>query len=159
MAGELNLVSSTTVTSSVASVELTGIDATYDIYKLVITNARSVNVAGAGWRLRWLVSGSPETGTDHYTQLMYHYGASDFTWSGVATDYRYSGNNLMYIGVGGAGCNQCDISHCVGGRIKVIQGSKAAIKLCLSGRVIRIKRIGDFALHFSIPCAIPGYSG
>ena len=38
MAGELNLVSSTTVTSILASVELTGIDTTYDIYKLVITN-------------------------------------------------------------------------------------------------------------------------
>tara|TARA_B100001939_G_scaffold346838_1_gene366705 strand:- start:1991 stop:2530 length:540 start_codon:yes stop_codon:yes gene_type:complete len=107
MAGELNLVSSTTVTSSVASVELTGIDTTYDIYKLVITNARAVNVAGAGWRLRWLVSGSAETGNNHFTQLMYHYGASDFTWSGIATDYRYSGNNQMYIGVGGADTGEC----------------------------------------------------
>ena len=39
---------------------------------------------------------------------MYHYGASDFTWSGIATDYgRYSGNNRMYIGVGGADTGEC----------------------------------------------------
>ena len=102
MAGELNLVSSTTVTSDVASVSLTGIDTTYDIYKVLITNARGNDVSANSWRMRWIVGGSPETGNDYYTQWFRHYGTIDFQWNGLATDYRYSGNNLMYLGEGGA---------------------------------------------------------
>ena len=107
MSGELNLVSSTTVTSDTASVSLTGIDSTYDIYKLLITNARGNNVAANSWRMRWLVSSSPETGNNYYTQWFRHYGVSDFTWNGLATDYRYSGNDLMYLGEGGADTGEC----------------------------------------------------
>ena len=100
MADELNLVSSVTVTSDVSYVDLTGIDATYDIYRVVVHNARPNNTSGGGWRMRWLVSSSPETGNNHFTQWASHTGAADFQWYGLATDYRYSGNDLMYIGDG-----------------------------------------------------------
>ena len=100
MAGELNLVSSVTVSSDVSYVDLTGTDATYDIYRVVIHNARVNNTSGGGWRMRWLVSSSPEPGNNHYTQWASHTGAGDFQWYGLATDYRYSGNDLMYIGDG-----------------------------------------------------------
>lgn len=100
MAGELILVNSTTVTSDVSSVSLTGIDTTYDIYKVLITNARGNNTSANSWRMRWIVGGSPETGNTYYTQWDMHYGTGDFTWVGLATDYRYNGNDLMYIGDG-----------------------------------------------------------
>ena len=38
MSGSLVLIDSETVTSSTATVELTGIDSTYDVYQVVISN-------------------------------------------------------------------------------------------------------------------------
>ena len=107
---QLNLITSTTVTSDVASVSLTGIDATYDIYKVIIFNARSNNVAGGSWRGRWLVSGSPETGNTYYTQwyrFRYTSASNDMIYGGLATDYRYNGNTLMYFGDAGADTGEC----------------------------------------------------
>jgi len=107
MAGELILVNSTTVTSDVSSVTLTGIDTTYDIYKVLITNARPNNTSGNSWRMRWIVGGSPETGNNYFTQTPRHVATADFQWYGVATDYRYSGATLMYIGDGSSDTGEC----------------------------------------------------
>ena len=43
MAGSLVLIQETTVSSSVASVSLTGIDSTFDVYKVVYDNLGQVN--------------------------------------------------------------------------------------------------------------------
>tara|TARA_S200002703_G_scaffold31981_1_gene27950 strand:- start:380 stop:928 length:549 start_codon:yes stop_codon:yes gene_type:complete len=107
---QLNLVSSTTVTSNVASVSLTGIDATYDIYRIIIFNARPDDVAGNSWQARWLVSGSPETGNTYYTQwyrFRYSSVQDDVLYGGLATDYRYNGNTVIYLGDGSGDTNEC----------------------------------------------------
>ena len=106
MSGELILVNSTTVTSDVAYVSLTGIDTTYDIYKVIITNARANNTSGNSWRMRWIVGGSAETGNQYLTQLANHYAHGDFQWAGVAVDYRYNGANQLYIGNGSSGTGE-----------------------------------------------------
>jgi len=107
MAGELILVNSTTVTSDVSSVTLTGIDTTYDIYKVLITNARPNNTSGNSWRMRWIVGGSPEIGNNYFTQYASHNAVNNFQWSGLTTDPRYSGNTLMYIGDGSSDTGEC----------------------------------------------------
>lgn len=100
MAGELNLITSTTVTSDVSYVDLTGTDATYDIYRVIVHNARPNNTSGNSWRMRWLVSGSAETGDQYFTQFNTQYATGDFNWAGVAVDYRYNGANQFYLGNG-----------------------------------------------------------
>ena len=64
MPGSLVLVQETTVSSSTASVTLTGIDSTYDVYKVVL-NKVSVDTDNSHLRFRVTVSGSPDT-TSNY---------------------------------------------------------------------------------------------
>ena len=133
MAGELNLVSSTTVTSDVASVSLTGIDTTYDIYKVLITNARGNNVAANSWRMRWIVGGSPETGNNYFSQWFRHYGTVDFQYNGLATDYRYSGNTLMYLGEGGADTGESFNANASGDLLAIKGGGYRKAKQTCTG--------------------------
>ena len=98
----LTLINTQTITSPVSSVSITGIDATYPIYRVIVYNARIAS--GSGWQMRWLVGGTPETGNNHYSQwhrLRYQANNNDILYGGIATDYRYSGNDRMYIGDGG----------------------------------------------------------
>jgi hypothetical protein len=64
MAGSLIKIQETTVTSAVASVTLTGIDSTYDVYQLVINDLTPVTI-NADMKLRVTESGTPNT-TSNY---------------------------------------------------------------------------------------------
>ena len=68
MPGSLVLVQETTVSSSTASVTLTGIDSTYDVYKVVL-NKVSVDTDNSHLRFRVTVSGSPDT-TSNYDKAV-----------------------------------------------------------------------------------------
>ncbi len=64
MAGSLIKIAETTVSSAVASVTLTGIDSTYDVYKVILSKV-SVDTDNSHLRFRVTVSGSPDT-TSNY---------------------------------------------------------------------------------------------
>jgi hypothetical protein len=64
MAGSLIKIAETTVSSSTASVTLTGIDSTYDVYKLIATNVVPVDTNKFLF-LRFTESGTPNT-TSNY---------------------------------------------------------------------------------------------
>ena len=64
MAGSLIKISETTVSSSVSSVTLTGIDSTYDVYKLVANNV-TPSADGNEIRMRFTVGGTAQT-TSNY---------------------------------------------------------------------------------------------
>tara|TARA_R100000149_G_C5835083_1_gene109185 strand:- start:13 stop:534 length:522 start_codon:yes stop_codon:yes gene_type:complete len=68
MPGSLVLIQETTVSSAVASVTLTGIDSTYDVYKVVL-NKVSVDTENSHLRFRVTVSGSPDT-TSNYDKAV-----------------------------------------------------------------------------------------
>jgi hypothetical protein len=64
MAGSLVKISEETVTSAVASVTLTGIDSTYDVYKVVYSNLVSATDASIGsnfFQARFTESGTPNS--------------------------------------------------------------------------------------------------
>ena len=68
MAGSLIKIAETTVSSATASVSLTGIDTTYDVYKVVLNNV-SVDTDNSHLRFRVTVSGSPDT-TSNYDKVV-----------------------------------------------------------------------------------------
>lgn len=87
MAGSLIKIDEEIVSSSVATVTLTGIDSNYDVYK-VVTNNIDVDTDAATSRLRVTVSGSADS-TSNYDQA-----AKVFITSGFGTS---SGTNLDRI--------------------------------------------------------------
>ena len=87
MAGSLVKIDEEIVSSAVATVTLTGIDSTYDVYK-VVTNNIDVDTDAATSRLRVTVSGSADS-TSNYDQ-----SAKVFITSGLGNS---SGNNLDRI--------------------------------------------------------------
>ena len=66
MAGSLVLIQETTVSSAVASLNLTGINSTYDVYKVVVSNMQP-DTDVQQLRKRFTESGTPNT-TSNYDQ-------------------------------------------------------------------------------------------
>ena len=64
MAGSLVLIQETTVSSGVSSVSLTGIDSTFDVYKVVTTNIVPAT-DGTTFRIRFTESGTPNTSANY----------------------------------------------------------------------------------------------
>ena len=64
MPGSLVLIQETTVSSGVSSVSLTGIDSTYDVYKVVYNNVQPATDAQK-IQIRFTVSGSPDTSSNY----------------------------------------------------------------------------------------------
>ena len=60
MAGSLIKIAETTVSSAVASVTLTGIDSTYDVYKVVLSDI-ATDTDNVFLETRVTVSGTPDT--------------------------------------------------------------------------------------------------
>ncbi len=64
MAGSLNKISETTVSSAVASVTLTGIDSTYDVYKLIGSNFQCAT-DDKNLIVHFTVSGTADTSSNY----------------------------------------------------------------------------------------------
>ena len=64
MAGSLIKIAETTVTSAVASVTLTGIDSTYDVYMVRFNNV-TPDTNDVAFQLRFTVSGTPDTSANY----------------------------------------------------------------------------------------------
>ena len=64
MSGSLRLIQETTVSSAVASVTLTGIDSTYDVYMVQVINV-ATDTDAQGLRFRFTVSGTPDTSSNY----------------------------------------------------------------------------------------------
>ena len=64
MAGSLIKIDEEIVTSAVASVTLTGIDSTYDVYMVKVNNVKSVNDA-VTLRVRFTVSGTADSSANY----------------------------------------------------------------------------------------------
>ena len=107
MAGSLIKIAETTVTSAVASVTLTGIDSTYDVY-MVRFNNFTPSVDGQQARIRFTVSGTPDTSFNYdyafkdlradttfgnVSNTNNDYGILD----GLGTGTSESGNGIMYL--------------------------------------------------------------
>ena len=95
MAGSLVKIAETTVTSAVASVTLTGIDSTYDVYMVQLNNVTTVN-DGPTVQVRFTVSGTADTSSNY-----------DFANKMLRTDTTFSnesgtnGNKLFpFVGIG-----------------------------------------------------------
>tara|TARA_R100000234_G_C4989185_1_gene174700 strand:+ start:1002 stop:1517 length:516 start_codon:yes stop_codon:yes gene_type:complete len=84
MAGSLIKIAETTVSSAVASVTLTGIDSTYDVYQLVIRNLQSANDNTAS---RYRVTKGGTVQTDSEYDNVYKYLTTSGTFgNGSATN-------------------------------------------------------------------------
>ena len=107
MAGSLIKIAETTVSSAVASVTLTGIDSTYDVYKVVISGY--LNSTASGQRLRVTVSGTPDTTSNYDFAGKFLRSDTSFTtgnntnqdegqYSGLAVSTSpNSGNHILYL--------------------------------------------------------------
>ena len=109
MAGSLIKIAETTVSSAVASVTLTGIDSTYDVYKVVINNCEIDTATSSHILCRVTVSGTPDT-TANYdrarkqlradTTFANSAGANEtFTYIGqsINSTANYQVNLTMYL--------------------------------------------------------------
>ena len=76
MPGSLVLVQETTVSSSTASVSLTGIDSTYDVYMCRFNNVTFTTSSNTGFRARVTVSGTADT-TSNYDRASIGMRADD----------------------------------------------------------------------------------
>ena len=73
MAGSLIKIAETTLSGTVSSVTLLGIDTTYDVYKVVISNAQ-VTTDESDVKIRFTESDTPNT-TANYDSAHYHLSA------------------------------------------------------------------------------------
>ena len=109
MAGSLIKIDEEIVTSAVASVTLTGIDSTYDVYQVVINNCEIDTATASHILCRVTVSGTPDT-TANYDRARKVFrtdttftndGASNqtFTYIGaqINTTTNYQHNSIMYL--------------------------------------------------------------
>ena len=64
MAGSLIKIAETTVSSATASVSLTGIDSTYDVYMVKYNNV-TFSVDGVTFSMRFLTSSTPDTSSNY----------------------------------------------------------------------------------------------
>ena len=107
MAGSLIKIDEEIVTSAVASVTLTGIDSTYDVYMVKYNNAIP-NTDSSGFRFRVTVSGTADT-TANYdtankqlasdTTFVNNYGtnATEFGIVSLGTAGNESSNGIIYL--------------------------------------------------------------
>ena len=95
MAGSLIKITETTVSSAVASVTLTGIDSTYDVYMIRINNVIP-ETDGNDFKLRVTESGTPNT-TANY----------DYAYKRLRADTTFSNN-------GSQNNNELDLSTSIG---------------------------------------------
>ena len=110
MAGSLIKIDEEIVTSAVASVSLLGIDSTYDVYKLVISNYQSASSQSISMRVT--ESGTPNTTANYDEASKYLQSHSAFTnfsntnqTSGfltttvgdTTTNSAYNGNTTVYL--------------------------------------------------------------
>ena len=72
MAGNLIKIAETTVSSNTATVSLTGIDTTYDVYNLKYFNC-FLDTASSRLRIRFTVSGSADTNSNYKYVYVDHY--------------------------------------------------------------------------------------
>ena len=84
MAGSLVKIAETTVSSAVASVTLTGIDSTYDVYKVVVSNMQP-DTDIQQLRKRFTESGTPNT-TANYDQAYKRFRAENTFQNTSATN-------------------------------------------------------------------------
>ena len=107
MAGSLVKIDEEIVTSAVASVTLTGIDSTYDVYMVKINGY--LNSTASGQRLRVTVSGTPDTTANYDFAGKFLRADTSFTTGNAtnATEGQYSGlavstspnagNHILYL--------------------------------------------------------------
>ena len=89
MAGSLIKIDEEIVTSAVASVSLTGIDSTYDVYKVVINNCEIDTGTTSHILCRVTVSGTPDT-TANYDRARKQLRADTTFANSSATNETYS---------------------------------------------------------------------
>ena len=99
MAGSLVKIQETTVSSAVASVTLTGIDSTYDVYQVVINNVQSVNDA-VGVYIRVTTSGTADSDSEY-----------DYANKGIRADASFDNNastnqDKAIFGISGTGTGE-----------------------------------------------------
>ena len=103
MAGALIKLDEEIVTSAVASVTLTGIDSTYDVYMVQMTNCKTVADARTFY-LRFTASGGTPNTTNNYDRAMLN----------LRTDATFTENhntNQTFIGLGQAGTGTSEINN------------------------------------------------
>ena len=97
MAGSLIKIDEEIVTAAVASVTLTGIDSTYDVYMVQYLNV-FMSSSGANNRIRFTVSGSADTSANYDVARKQMYTNQAF--------YNSAGANATYINSLGLGTTQ-----------------------------------------------------
>mgnify|MGYP001311159901 FL=1 len=99
MAGSLIKIAETTVSSATASVTLTGIDSTYDVYKVQLVNVVTETDA-RGLNFRFTVSGSADTSSNYDRAFRNFRGDSAFT------DINYENQSVLDLGTIGTGTQE-----------------------------------------------------
>lgn len=82
MSGSLNLISSVSVSSATATVTLTGIDSTYDVYRIIGSNLRP-DIAGI-LEARVTKSGSAQTDSEYDVAMLGIYTGGSYVNEGDA---------------------------------------------------------------------------
>ena len=107
MAGSLVLIQETTVSSATATVTLTGIDSTYDVYTVLLNNV--AGTADANFNMRVTTSGTADSDSEYDTASAILKSASSFgstsdeneaQWrinSTVGTDTGEQTNHTIYL--------------------------------------------------------------
>jgi len=104
MAGSLIKIQETTVTSAVASVTLTGIDSTYDVYMVKVNQMESVN-DNVNPFLRFTVSGTGDSSADY-----------DYAFKNLRTDSSFGNEavtNDNEINLDNIGTNTGEQFNCI----------------------------------------------
>jgi hypothetical protein len=101
MAGSLIKIDEEIVTSAVASVTLTGIDSTYDVYMVKVVNC-TPDTDGVSLQFRVTESGTPNS-TANYDYAMKNLRAAASFSNGSATNQT---NGLITAGLTGSGTNE-----------------------------------------------------
>jgi len=104
MAGSLIKIAEETVTSAVASVTLTGISSTYDVYMVRINNVLP-DTDSVNFRLRFTVSGSADTSSNY-----------DRAFKNLRADTSFGNTddeNATFINIGGLGTTGQEMSNAI----------------------------------------------
>ena len=99
MAGSLIKIDEEIVTSAVASVTLTGIDSTYDVYMLQVANVQP-SVDTKNLRLRVTTSGTPDTNAE------YNWAAKGLNSGTTFFNNAFTNQTNWYLGQGGTGTGE-----------------------------------------------------
>lgn len=102
MSGSLIKIQETTISSATASVSLTGIDSTFDVY-MVVMNSVFPDTDSVNFRLRFTVSGSADT-SSNYDRIFKNLRAD--TGFGNISD-----TNVSYIDIGSLGTGTQEMNN------------------------------------------------